>query len=103
MSAGNGGNMPKNVQISIELFLQLIRYHYLQDDSPELPGDITKGLESKLEAMIRHDLYSVYKNQQISPAEREKARQDYLDRIGLRDSFRWPAGWMPEPPSDNSS
>lgn len=85
--------MAKNVQISMDLFLSLIRYHCLQDDSPELSDMITKAIESKLEAMVRHDLYSTYKNQQISPEEREKARLQYLDSIGLRDSFRWPAGW----------
>lgn len=93
IAIANGGDMAKNVQISMDLFLLLVKYHCLQDDSPELPDVIEKAIESKLEAMIRHDLYSTYKNQQISPEEREKARMQYLDNIGLRDSFRWPAGW----------
>lgn len=95
--------MGKTVQISTELFLQLIRFHYLQDTDPSLPEDILKGLENKLEAMVKHDLYSTYSNKQLSPQEREQARKQYLDRIGLRDSFRWPENWTPEPPSDISS
>lgn len=89
--------MPKNIQIPSELFLRLIRYHYLQDESPELLKEITKGLEIKLDAMIRHDLYTAYKNKELSPEEREEARQKYLDSIGLRDSFRWS-----EPPNNFS-
>lgn len=95
--------MQKNVQIPIDLFLALVRYHYLQDPAPELPGVILKGLEDKLEAVIKHDLYSTYSNKQLSPQEREQARKQYLDRIGLRESFRWPEGWTAEPPSNGHS
>ena len=94
--------MGKNVQIPMDLFLLLVRYHYLEDDDPQLLPGIRKALESKLESMIKRELYGVYSNKQLSPAERESARQQYLERIGLRDSFRWPEGWTPEPPSDNS-
>ena len=37
---------------------------------------------------MRHDLYSLYKsgaNKEI----RDNARREYLDAIGLLDSFRW--------------
>lgn len=83
--------MQKNIQIPMDLFLQLVRYHYLNDTDPELPVTIKKGIEDKLEAIIRHQIYSDSKNKAISPEEREKARQRYLDRVGVRDSFRWPA------------
>lgn len=81
--------MPKNVQISFDLFLQLVRYHYFHSEDEQLQGSIEKGIQDKLEAMIKHDLYSVYSNKQLSDAERDAARREYLDRIGLRDSFRW--------------
>ena len=45
--------------------------------------------EQKLEAMARHDMYSLYKsgaNEEI----RGKARQDYLNAVGLLDSLQWP-------------
>lgn len=92
--------MARNVQIPMDLFVQLIRYHYLEDDNPELLPAIRKGLEDKLEAIIRHETYSQYKDKALSPEEREQARQRYLDRIGMKDSFRWGEGENPlQPPT----
>ena len=61
----------KNVQISQELFMKLLRYHLLDDDS--CTEDVKKGLEQKMKTMV----------------EREKARQEYLDRRGIQADFRW--------------
>ena len=49
---------------------------------------IKRGLEEKLEAMERRDLYTIYK---IAPTEeeREKARREYLEKVGVHRSFRW--------------
>jgi hypothetical protein len=76
----------KNVQISYELFLSLLHYHLLDDSSKE--ESIKDGLEKKLDALAKHELYGKSK---IAPTEeeREKARQEYLDRQGIPDSFRW--------------
>ena len=76
----------KNVQISYELFRDLLRYHLMEDDS--CMEAIRQGLEKKLEAMVRRELYVKYKT---SPTEggREKARQEYLDRRGIPEDFRW--------------
>ena len=57
----------KNIQISQELFMKLLRYHLIEDFSCE--DDIKKVLEQKM--------------------NREKARQEYLDKRGISDSFRW--------------
>ena len=59
----------KQVQISQELFVQLLHYHLMEDDSNA--NEIRIGLEKKLDT------------------EREKARQEYLDRRGIPDIFRW--------------
>ena len=49
----------KNVQIPYELFVALLQYHLaLEDDYAE---DIRRGLEEKLDAMVRHELYAKYK------------------------------------------
>ena len=76
----------KNVQISKELFLALLHYHL--DGEDEYADEIVQGLEQKLEAMLRRDLYAQYKT---APTEeqRERARQEYLDRRGVPESFRW--------------
>ncbi len=78
--------MMKNVQIPYELFMLLLRYHLVEDD--DCLNEIRRGLEQKLDSMVRHELYAKYK---IAPTQekREKARQEYLERRGVPDSFRW--------------
>ena len=49
---------------------------------------IKKGLEEKMEAMVRRDLYTKYKTAPTEE-EREKARQEYLEKVGMHRSFRW--------------
>lgn len=76
----------KNVQISQELFVALLHYHLSGEN--EYEEIIEQGLEQKLDAMLRHELYARYKT---APTEeqREQARQEYLDRRGVPESFRW--------------
>ena len=76
----------KNVQISEELFFALLKYHLLKMD--DVLPEIKKGLEEKLEAIVRRDLYTKYKTAQTEE-EREKARQEYLDKVGMHRDFRW--------------
>ena len=76
----------KNVQISEELFFALLKYHLVKID--DVLPQIKKGLEEKLEAMVRRDLYTKYKTA-LTEEEREKARQEYLDKVGMHRSFRW--------------
>lgn len=76
----------KNIQISEQLFFALLKYH-LMDMEDVLP-EIRKGLEMKMEAMVKRELYTKYK---IAPTEeeRENARQEYLDKVGVHRDFRW--------------
>lgn len=76
----------KNIQISEELFFALVKHH-LADIEDELPG-IQKGLMDKMKAMIMRELYSKYKTAPTEE-EKEKARQEYLDKRGVPESFRW--------------
>ena len=76
----------KNVQISEELFIELLKYHLVEID--DVLPQIKKGLEEKLEAMVRRDLYTKYKTAPTEE-EREKARQEYLEKVGMHRSFRW--------------
>lgn len=78
--------MMKNVQISYELFMLLLRYHLMEDDT--CLEEIRQGLEKKLDSLVQHELYGKYKTAPTQE-EREKARQEYLDRRGVPDSFRW--------------
>lgn len=76
----------KNVQISQELFFDLVRFHLLEME--ELLPEIQKGLDAKLEAMVKRELYTKYKT---APTEedREQARKEYLDKVGVHRDFRW--------------
>lgn len=48
-----------NVQISQELFMQLLRFHLVEDGSCE--KEIKQGLEKKLDRMVMRDLYGKLK------------------------------------------
>ena len=75
----------KNVQIPQELFMKLLRYHLLDDSCTE---DVKKGLEQKMKTMVERELYTKSKTAPTEE-EREKARQEYLDRRGIQADFRW--------------
>lgn len=76
----------KNVQIPYELFVDLVLYHL--NDEEDFQDDIRQGLSQKLDAMLNRQFYSQYKT---APTEeqREQARQEYLDRRGVPQSYRW--------------
>ena len=76
----------KSVQIPYELFVDLVLYHLNGED--DFDEEIWQGLEQKLDAMLNRQLYSQYKT---APTEepREQARQEYLDRRGVPQNYRW--------------
>ena len=76
----------KNVQIPQELFMKLLRYHLLNDDS--CTEDVKKGLEHKMSTRVERELYTKSKTAPTEE-EREKARQEYLNRRGIQADFRW--------------
>lgn len=90
----------KNVQIPQDLLYDLFRYFLTEE--PDDEHDYTReaiitALEAKLEALVRHDLYTQSKTA-ATAQDRETARQAYLDRVGMRQSYRWPEGYKPEEP-----
>ena len=76
----------KNVQISYELFLELIKYHLLDVESDT--ENIKKQLTNKVDALVMRELYSKYKTAPTEE-EKERARKEYLDRRGISENFRW--------------
>lgn len=48
----------RNVQISEELFLDLVRWHLLDLQDPDLQIRILNGLQDKLDRLSSHDEYS---------------------------------------------
>lgn len=76
----------RNVQIPYELFFQILQYFLMENyESEEI---IRRGLERKLDTMVNRELYSKYKTASTEE-EREKSRQEYLDRRGIPENFRW--------------
>lgn len=80
--------MKKNVQISYELFIDLVYVHLLDCDDADIRKRIERGLNAKVESMVAHELYEKYKTAPTED-EREKARLEYLDRRGIHKDFRW--------------
>ena len=76
----------KQVQISEDLFLSLIKYHILEYYNEE--EKIAEGLQQKLDSVINRKLYTKYKTA-LTEEEKEKAREEYLDRKGIHSSFQW--------------
>ena len=81
-----------NIQIPEDVFIDLW-YYFCFDDPEDHPSDRTERIRSalneKMKKCIDRDLYTKSKNKNLSPEEREKARQEYLDRKGIPKSFRW--------------
>ena len=76
----------KQVQISEDLFLSLTKYHILECHNDE--EKIVKMLKEKYDSIVNRNLYTRYKTAPTEE-EKEKARQEYLDRKGIHSSFRW--------------
>lgn len=79
--------MGKNVQISEQLFTELVKYFLLSEQDQQRKEYICKGLADKMDAMIKRELYTTYKVAS-TPEEQEQARIAYLDAVGLHESFR---------------
>ncbi|RHF90162.1 complexin-2 [Eubacterium ventriosum] len=81
--------MNKNRKITNELMVALIKYHVLNmRDDEEMNKYIVSELEKKLKRMGNHDTYTKSKTASTEE-EREEARQDYPDAVGMHPDFRW--------------
>ena len=76
----------KQVQINEDLFLSLIKYHIFECYNEK--EKIVEELQQKFDGIINRNLYTKYKTAPTAE-EKEKARQEYLDRKGIPSSFRW--------------
>ena len=74
------------VHLPYDRLLDLAIYPRRGEDDYE--EEICQGLEQKLDAILNRQLYSSYKT---APTEEERgqARQEYLDRRGVPQSYRW--------------
>lgn len=75
-----------NRKQSYDLFVDLVLYHLNSEN--DFDEEIRQGLEQKLDAILNRQLYSQYKTAPTEE-EREQARQEYLARRGVPQSYRW--------------
>ena len=77
----------KSVQIPYDLFVALVEYHLAYDD--DYAEEIHQGLEQKLDAMVRHELYAKYKTAPTAEERRHTWISVECSRIfGGKISFR---------------
>ena len=82
-------NREKQIQIPETLFKVIACYALDKNaQTEENLRIIEKGILDKLNRQIDHDYYSRYKTAP-NEEQRESFRQQYLDRKGISDNFRW--------------
>ena len=69
-----------NIQISEKLFIQLVKYHLL--DNKELSKEIKIELDNKLTKLINRDLYSKYL--QAEQKDKREALEEYIKHRNQR-------------------
>ena len=81
-------NMERKLQVQIpkDLLMALFQYHLARNE--EYLPEIEKALMEKLDSMVKRQLYTTFKTAP-NEEEREKARQEYLDKCGMHENFRW--------------
>ena len=84
--------MGKNIMISEELFVTLYKCFVVDFDSKcetcKGCAEVKRQLEVKGDRIYQHELYTKSKAAS-TPAERESARQKYLDERGIHPDFRF--------------
>lgn len=76
----------KNVTIKQTLFKDLVKYFLINVREDE--DRIRLELQQKLDALVKRELYTKYKTAK-SAEEREEARKEYLEKVGIPKDFRW--------------
>ena len=84
-------NTPKTIQIDFELFKDLYVYAARHAEPDDLQFKrISAAVKKKLNALMRHTLYSLYKAG-ASEEIRKQAREAYIDAAGILEAFQWTA------------
>ena len=80
--------MSRQIQIDWELLLDLYDF-FFSDEAPEgyEADKIRNQMSEKIDKIINRELFSKYKRSPTG-AEREAARQEYLNHKGISKSFR---------------
>lgn len=80
--------MLKQVQIDENLFINLYKIIVLNIQDENLYNTSKKQLEIKFNKIMNRNLYSKYKTAETEE-ERNNARIEYLNNVGITKDFRW--------------
>ena len=80
-------NKDKSVQIPFKLFLNCLRLICFEEDNTKLREETKTLIWAKFEQIQRRELFTAYKTA-ATDEEREQARRNYLDRVGIPEDFR---------------
>lgn len=86
--------MNKNIQISAVTFLlteYILENFYIETNSESeemILEKVKNAFREKSEKIKRSEVYTKYKTAATAD-EKESARQEYLDLVGIPKSFRW--------------
>ena len=84
----------RNVQISQELFMQLLRFHLIEDESCE--KEIKKELEKKLDKMVMRDLFGkskLHRQRKNGNGQEKNIWTDVELTKAEEKTLIWLAGW----------
>lgn len=90
----------KQVQIDWDLFLDLYSFFFDDEEAPTgyQADEIRRRISEKVDKLISRELFTKYKRTPTG-AEREQARQEYLNHREISSSFRSDTEYhLPEPP-----
>ncbi len=76
----------KQIMIPEQLFFNLVKFHLLGLEDPEIKDDIVKEITKKTEAMQRRQIYTEYKTAPTQE-ERECARSQYIAEVRIPQGF----------------
>lgn len=77
----------KSIQLDIGVFYALCDYFLENKEIDVRP--IKEALATKRDAIERHTLYTLSKSKQVDSETREHFRNEYLDKVGIPEEFRW--------------
>ncbi len=82
-------SIPKTIQVDVDLFEDLYVYavRHADPDDPQFKR-ITISVKKKLQALMKHELYSLYKAG-VPEETRKKVQKKYLDAVDALEAFQF--------------
>ena len=89
--------MSKSVQIDMDLFFDLYDLTMEQGDN-----NLQNKMKDKMDRLLDHAYFSMYKRSPVGSQERENFRKKYLDHRGVLPSFRSETEIIEDPSDDDN-